>query len=225
MFKDTTLVYACTGGRDLHVGLDCDEFHLVPGAILSQLTTEALQRVAQITGHKTIYFIAGIPDFVTTLTSPGYEETIFEDRNLFDSFYSQMRQSDIALQKHNCHVIFSTIGPMSIKQYNDNNKKMNKTYTLRLNKDYEEMQESLHRLLKQINHTIVNSNTGQKLMTPLLHSKFVKRENNRTKFRLDLLLDGLNPCGAVVDSWRKTMNKTMQHNRVLMSKPEFVRKK
>ncbi|XP_052093916.1 zinc finger CCCH domain-containing protein 13-like isoform X2 [Mytilus californianus] len=57
MFKDTTLIYACIGGRDLHVGLDCDEFHLVPGAILSQLTNEACQRASEIPGHKTVYFI------------------------------------------------------------------------------------------------------------------------------------------------------------------------
>ncbi|CAG2201146.1 unnamed protein product [Mytilus edulis] len=224
MFKDTTLIYACIGGRDLHVGLDCDEFHLVPGAILSQLTNEACQRASEIPGHKTVYFITGIPDLLTTLTSPGYEETIFEDRNLFDTFYSQMRQTEAALKIHNCHVVFGTVATMSLKDYNANNKKLRKTYTLRFEKSYAEMQESLHRLLKQINHTITGVNTRQKLLTPFIHSHLCKREKNKTKYRMDKLLDGLNPCGTIVDGWRNTLNRTVQRNKIMMTKPEFLMK-
>ena len=226
MFKETTLVYACIGGRDLHVGLDCDEFHLVPGAIVSQLTVEALQRASQIAGHKTVYFIAGIPDFLTTLTSPGYEETIFEDRNLFDTFYGQMRQTDMALKVHNCHVIFSTISSMSLKEYNENNKRIGKTYTLRFEKNYSEMQENLHRLLMQINISITNINTQQKLLTPFIHSHVNKKssEKNKVVNRLSKFLDGLNPCGTIVDGWRNTMNKTILRNKVMMSKPDFLMK-
>lgn len=226
MFKDTTLVYACIGGRDLHVGLDCDEFHLVPGAIVSQLTVEALQRVSQIAGHKTVYFIAGIPDFLTTLTSPGYEETIFEDRNLFDTFYGQMRQTDMALKVHNCHVIFSTISSMSLKEYNENNKRIGKTYTLRFEKTYPEMQDNLHRLLKEINSSITNINTQQKLLTPFIHTHVNKKPSEKNKIvdRLSKFLDGLNPCGTIVDGWRNTMNRTILRNKVMMSKPDFLMK-
>lgn len=223
MIKDTTLIYACLGGRDLHVGLDCDEFHLVPGAIVSQLTVEAAQRAVQIQGHKTVYFIAGIPDLLTTLTSPGYEETIFEEQNLFDTFYGQMRQTELALKLHNCHVVFTTISSMSLREYNENNKKMGKTYTLRFVKDYPEMQENLHRLLKQINSTITAINTRQKLLTPFIHSHVNKwsTEKNKTVYRLNKLLDGLNPCGTIVDGWRTTINKTILKNKIMMSKPDF----
>lgn len=188
------------------------------------LTADALQRVEEIPGHKTVYILAGIAELLTTLTSAdGYKETIFEDNGLFPRICDQLQNTEYSFKSLNCHIVFCTIASMSLKEYNRWNLEEGITHSLKFHLMYPEMQERLHHILSEVNNVICNLNNGQKLLTPLVHSYINKRSSRKEKtiYRLNKLEDGLNPDKDIIRCWKHTMNKIIYRNQKVLAGVDF----
>ena len=76
--------------------------------------------------------------------------------------------------------------------------------------DYDEMQDRLHSVLREINKFITELNCKNNMVTPFLHIH--KKKGGKIKYMFSELVDGVHPTIDLSKSWYKHMAKVVSEN-------------
>jgi hypothetical protein len=154
----------------------------------------------QLEGKTHIYISAGICDLTYMLKAPGYKETIFKISTIEDTktkFANSLNSIQTFTINEGAIPIFTTIYPMSIKDWNQTRLSQGKTKYLKYMDDYPAMQLALEETLVDINRMIVETNVKMGMATPLIHKTLIHNRSKGKTFKYNLLADGCHPSMAL----------------------------
>ena len=168
-------------------------------------------------GKMHIYISAGLCDVTTKLKARNYEEIIFET-NRCEELVAQTKTSlqhihQMAL-KEDVIPIFTTIYPMSLKDWNITRLHQNKTSFLSYQNDYINMQNHLEASIEELNKFIVQLNVTIGMSTPLIHKHLVHyRSKGNTTYKFNLLIDGCHPSPTLKTNIANSIAQAIKKNR------------
>jgi hypothetical protein len=109
-------------------------------------------------------------------------------------------------------VVFTTIATSSFREWNFHRYSVNQTDVLKFYEDYDEMQDRLHSVLREINQFITELNCKNNMVTPFLHTYVHKKKGGKIKYTFSKLVDGVHPTIYLSRSWFKHMEKVVSEN-------------
>jgi hypothetical protein len=109
-------------------------------------------------------------------------------------------------------VVFATIATSSFREWKFHRYSINKTDVLKFYEDYDEMQDRLHSVLREINQFITELNCKNNMVTPFLHNYVHKKKGGKIKYMFSKLVDGVHPTIDLSRSWFKHMEKVVSEN-------------
>ena len=171
----------------------------------------------QFDGKLHIYISAGICDVTTRILDKDYEETIFDvtkSNAIKEKILKALDQIQRFTLSEDAMPIFTTIYPLSLKDWNNTRLRQNKTKTLRHSDKYDEMQQHLESLIEEINKKIVQLNVKIGMATPLIH-KFLLHNRGKGKFaaKYNLLVDGCHPSPTLKQKIANSIKISISKNR------------
>ena len=106
--------------------------------------------------YKIIYFIAGIPDICTMKRKKyryhKYEESFLElEMEHVSNMKACILDTERQIKELGGKVVFATIATSSFREWNFHRYSINKTDVLKFYEDYDEMQDRLHTVLRDLN--------------------------------------------------------------------------
>ena len=107
-------------------------------------------------------------------------------------------------------VVFATIATSSFREWNFHRYSINKTDVLKFYEDYDEMQDRLHSVLREINQFITELNCKNNMVTLFLHIH--KKKGGKIRYMFSKLVDGVLPTIDLSKSWYKHMAKVVSEN-------------
>lgn len=107
-------------------------------------------------------------------------------------------------------VVFATIATSS--KWNFHRYSIYKTDVLKFYEDYDEMQDRLHSVLREINQFITELNSKNNMVTPFLHTYVHKKKGGKIKYMFSKLVDVVHPTMDLSISWFKHMEKVVSEN-------------
>ena len=142
-----------------------------------------------------------------------YEESWFDmDGDKISEIKNKINTIVIRLQAINCKVVLVPVTTMSLTKWNHHRKQIGKTSHLKFLNQYDSMQIKLNETIAEINRFIIELNTKNKMVTPLLHSFVHKVSGSKTRYLYSSLVDGVHQSEDLAQKWIKHMNKTMSQN-------------
>ena len=170
-----------------------------------------------ITYGTTHYYIAtGICDITTKLTKPGYQEIVFRsDEGLADKIKTDISKVENHILKQAALPIFCTIYPMSLKVWNCQRLKQNKTKYLKHENEYSNMQEDLNKTVEMINDYLIKTNIRNCVATPLTHLAINKSRRGKQYIYFNDLIDGCHPDSPAISKMVVSINKALARNKHL----------
>ena len=94
---------------------------------------------------------------------------------------------------------------MSFRSWNNHRLAIGKTKRLKYEHLYDEMQEKLNDILRELNHFIAETNTMNGVVSPFLHSYIHKSSKKKTRYIYSRLADGLHPSEDLGAVWAQHM--------------------
>jgi hypothetical protein len=137
----------------------CHEVHVKPGGKLNNLCQVAISRIGKDMCNQFIYFIAGIPDICsmrrTKYRYHRYEESFLElEIDHVSNMKACILDTERQIKELGEKVVFATIATSSFREWNFHRFSINKTDVLY--EDYDEMQDQLHSVLREIISSSLN---------------------------------------------------------------------
>jgi hypothetical protein len=134
----------------------CQEVHAKPGGKLNDLFQFAISRIEKNMCYKKNYFIAGIPDICTMKSKKyryhRYEESFLElEMEHVSNMKAYILDTERQIKVLGGKVVFATIATSSFREWNFHRYSLNKTDILKFYEDYDEMQDRLHSVLRDLN--------------------------------------------------------------------------
>ena len=192
----------------------CQEVHANPGGKLNDLLQVAISRIEKDMCYKIIYFIAEIPDICTMKRKKyryhRYEESFLElEIDHVSNMKACILDTERQIKELGGKVAFATIATSSFHEWNFHRYSIYKTDVLKFYEDYDEMQDRLHSVLREINQFITELNCKNNMVTPFLHTYVHKKKGGKIKY---MLVDGVHPTIDLSRSWFKHMEKVVSEN-------------
>lgn len=164
-----------------------------------------------------VYISAGICDLTVKQKAVRYQETLF-DLDSIDTtrltFTNSLNYIQNYTIRENAIPIFTTIYPLSLKDWNLSRLRANKTTYLVHEDNYALMQSKLEELLMEINQYIVHLNGNLGMATPLIHKQMIhNRAKGNSTFKFNLLADGCHPNPVLKHNIVKCFAQAISKNR------------
>ena len=161
-----------------------------------------------------------------------YKECLYEDTidHTITKIKNNMENLTKSLSDKGAKVIFCTITPFNIAQYNQSLLDDGKTHSLRHQHRYEQMQSQIDEIIETLNNHIIQLNSAKNLTTPLLHRAIMKHHGSRTNRgywskNWALLRDGLHGTPDIREAWALSIAVAICKNRDLPIRPKRKSKK
>lgn len=209
-------LYSSSRGKCFY-GMACHEDHVKPGGKLNDLCQVAISRIGKDMCNKIIYFIAVIPDICTikrkTYRYHKYEESFLElEIDHVSNMKACILDTERQIKELGGKVVFATIATSSFREWNFHRYSINQTDVLKFYEDYDEMQDRLHSVLREINQFITELNCKNNMVTPFLDTYVHKKKGGKIKYMFSKLIDGVHPTIDLSRSWFKHMEKVVSEN-------------
>ena len=209
-------LYSSSRGKCFY-GMACHEVHVKPGGKLNDLCQVAISRIGKDMSDKIIYFIAGIPDICTMIRKKyryyRYEESFLElEIDHVSNLKACILNIEQQIKELGGKIVFATIATSSFREWNFHRYSIYKTDVLKFYEDYDEMQDRLHSVLREINQFITELNSKNNMVTPFLHTYVHKKKGGKIKYMFSKLVDGVHPTIDLSRSWFKHMEKVVSEN-------------
>ena len=167
-------------------------------------------------GKPHFYIMAGICSITSKLSSPGYQEVIFNDTgDLLERVGKEIDYVEGHTFNQGGVPIFCTIMPMSIKTWNMNRLTCRKTKYLLHENEYDIMQTNLENFIQIVNDRIIKKNISNGVSTPLVHRTLTRNRKGRQYTLYKNLTDGCHPNETVILGIIQSLNRAIAQNKNL----------
>ena len=168
-----------------------------------------------------IYFITGLPGLTTkkkknfriTYRRHQYQEIIINESatEIHRRVEKIFRESAARILKQNAIPIFATITPRSIQTWNKHRLQVHRTSHLNYFHQYQKMQDTIEAATLEINKTIHNINSTNKVHTLKLAQDIIYHRHGHLRTH-GKLPDGVHPNKNIITSWTKKMKEIINRN-------------
>lgn len=206
-------IFASSRGRSMS-RVNCN-FNIIPGGTYGQLCDLAEKQLRNSDRPKIVYFVAGIPDICTLVRnkSERYEESFLDmEKDHIVHIQNTISGVEKRMKDIGCKVVFATISTVSFQAWNNHRKSIGKTIHLKYEDLYSAMQEKLNFILHVVNRYIIETNLGNGMLSPFLHSFVHKRNGKKIRYIYSQLIDGVHPNRNLAAAWTRHMRATIDKN-------------